>query len=131
MQALVDGLLQFKSCLHGLERSTPFRAAWLGDVLEDDSSSSFCLIFHQLHSMLTFLIRTFLEELSKAMKSLVITVEISCHGEIDIAGIELHVDLFIDQGFTLLMIVLADLRTHLDVEDLAVIVDVIEVYVKS
>merc|ERR1719244_2141789 len=131
MQALVDGLLQFKSCLHGLERSTPLRAAWLGNVLEEDSSSTFCLIFHQLHSMLTFLIRPFLEELSKAMKSLVVTVKISCHGEIDIAGIEFHVDLLIDQGFTLLMIVLSDLRTHLDVEDLVVIVDVIEVYVKS
>ena len=97
--------------------------------------------------MLTFLIRTFLEELSKAMKSLVVTVEISClkasiisnnvassthcHGEINVASIEFHVDLLIDQGFTLLMIVLADLGTHLDVEDVVVVVDVIEVYVKS
>merc|ERR1719244_1145788 len=117
MQALVDSLLQFKSCLHGLERSTPLRAAWLSNVLEDGSSSTFCLIFHQLHSMITFLIRTFLEELSKAMKSLVVTVEVRCHGEINIAGIEFHVDLLIDQGFALLMIVLADLGTHLDVED--------------
>merc|ERR1711872_904265 len=86
-----------------------------------DSSSTFCLVFHQLHSMITFLIRTFLEELSKAMKSLVITVEIGRHGEIDVAGIELHVDLLVDQGFAVLMVVLTNLGTHLVVKDVVAV----------
>ena len=42
----------------------------------------------------------------------------SYHGEINIAGIKFHVDLLIDQSFTLFMEVLADSGTHLDVEDL-------------
>ena len=41
----------------------------------------------------------------------------SYHGEINIAGIKFHVDLLIDQSFTLFMEVLADSGTHLDVED--------------
>ena len=34
------------------------------------------------------------------------------HGEIDIAGIELHVDLLVDEGLTLLVVVLPDLGSH-------------------
>ena len=31
------------------------------------------------------------------------------HGEIDIGGVELHVDLLVDQSLTILMVVLPDL----------------------
>ena len=39
------------------------------------------------------------------------------HGEIDIAGIELHVDLLVDEGLTLLVVVLPDLGSHADAAD--------------
>ena len=42
-----------------------------------------------------------------------LTFALSYHGEIDIASIELHVDLLVDQCLALLMVVLSDLRTHL------------------
>ena len=34
------------------------------------------------------------------------------HGKVDIASIELHVDLFVDEGLTLLVVVLSDLGSH-------------------
>lgn len=37
------------------------------------------------------------------------------HGHVDIAGIQFHVDLLVDGGLTVLMVVLADLAGHLDV----------------
>ena len=45
-----------------------------------------------------------------------VTESVKCylpyHGEIDIAGIELHVDLLVDEGLTLLVVVLPDLGSH-------------------
>ena len=41
-----------------------------------------------------------------------LTFALSYHGEIDIASIELHVDLFVDEGLTLLVVVLSDLGSH-------------------
>ena len=35
--------------------------------------------------------------------------EYAYHGEIDIGGVELHVDLLVDQSLTILMVVLPDL----------------------
>lgn len=37
------------------------------------------------------------------------------HGHVDIAGIQLHVDLLVDGGLTVLMVVLADKAGHLGV----------------
>merc|ERR1719186_1797172 len=48
------------------------------------------------------------------MEGLVITVEERRHGEIDIAGVELHVDLLVDQGLALLVVVLSDLGSYLE-----------------
>ena len=38
-----------------------------------------------------------------------IVKEYAYHGEIDIGGVELHVDLLVDQSLTILMVVLPDL----------------------
>ena len=47
-----------------------------------------------------------------------VTESVKCylpyHGEIDIAGIKLHVDLLVDEGLTLLVVVLPDLGSHAD-----------------
>merc|ERR1711936_1074776 len=78
-------------------RSAPLHAAWLGNILEDDTSSSLGLVLHQLHPVGTLLVRALLEEGGKSRKSLVITVEVRGHGQVDIAGVELHVDLLVDE----------------------------------
>ena len=44
--------------------------------------------------------------------TLVVTCVSPYHGEINIAGVELHVDLLVDEGLTLLMVVLPDLGSH-------------------
>ena len=44
-----------------------------------------------------------------ANMSCAIGKEYSHHGEIDIGGVELHVDLLVDQSLTILMVVLPDL----------------------
>ena len=75
-KTLVDCFLQLKSSLHGLKWSAPLHAAWLGNILEDDTSSSLGLVLHQLHPVGTFLVRALLEEGGKSRKSLVITVEV-------------------------------------------------------
>merc|ERR1719154_427347 len=95
-------------------RGVPHSAARLGNILEDNFSSTLDLVFHQLHTMLTLLIRILTKELGKAMKSLVISVEVGIHGEIDKSGVELHVDLLVDQGLALLVVVLSDLVSHVD-----------------
>merc|ERR1712119_148344 len=110
-QTLVHSFLQLQGCLHGLKRSTPLRAAGLGNVLEDNLPSTLGLIFHQLHTVLALLIGALLEERR--------------HGEIDIAGIELHVDLLVDQCFALLMVVLSDLGSHLVIDVVVVVVVVV------
>merc|ERR1719370_2708677 len=74
-KTLVHSFLQLQGCLHGLKRSTPLRAAGLGNVLEDNLPSTPGLIFHQLHTVLALLIRALLEEGSKAVEGLVIPVE--------------------------------------------------------
>ena len=43
-----------------------------------------------------------------------LNIKVLYHGEIDIAGVELHVDLLVDQGLALLVVVLSDLRSHLE-----------------
>merc|ERR1712215_276380 len=121
-KTLVHSFLQLQGCLHGLKRRTPLRAAGLGNVLEDNLPSTLGLIFHQLHTVLALLIGALLEEGCKAVEGLVIPVEERRHGEMDIAGIELHVDLLVDQCFALLMVVLSDLGSHLVIDVVVVVV---------
>merc|ERR1712141_171868 len=46
---------------------------------------------------------------------LVVPVEVGAHGEIDVRGIEFHVDLLVDQRLAVLVVVLSDLgHGHLD-----------------
>ena len=47
------------------------------------------------------------------------------HGQVDIAGVELHVDLLVDQCLTLLMVVLSDLGCHLVIDVVLVVVVVV------
>merc|ERR1712051_772474 len=85
------------SRLHGFKWSSPFHGGRLGDVLEDNSSATLGLVFHQLHAMGALLARLRLEVSSESMEGLVVPVEVRTHGKIDVRGIEFHVDLLVDQ----------------------------------
>ena len=92
-KTLVDCFLQLKSSFHSFNWCAPLHAAWLGNILEDDASSSLCLVLHQLHPVGTLLVRVLLEEGSKSRKSLVITVEVR--------GLEIKSQYFISIFFML------------------------------
>ena len=79
-QALVDRLLQLESGLHGFKWSSPFHGGRLGDVLEDNSSSTLGLVFHQLHAVGALLAGLRLEVSSESMEGLVIPVEVRTLG---------------------------------------------------
>merc|ERR1712158_220539 len=106
---LLSEVLRLESGLHGFKWSSPFHGGRLGDVLEDNSSATLGLVFHQLHAVGTLLAGLRLEVSSKSMEGLVIPVEVRTHGKIDVRGIEFHVDLLVDQRLAVLVVVLPDL----------------------
>merc|ERR1712203_803137 len=116
-KTLVDSLLQLKGSLHGLERSAPLHAGGLGDVLEDNLASSSVLILDELLAMVSLLVGVLLEEGGEAAVSDVISVEVVRHGHVDVAGVQLHVDLLVDQGLAVLLVVLSDAGSHVVVVD--------------
>merc|ERR1711970_844886 len=62
-QRLVHRFLQFQSGLERFQRSSPFHACRLGDILEDDLASSLGLVFHQGNTVLSLFISRAAEEL--------------------------------------------------------------------
>merc|ERR1712121_602221 len=76
-------------------------------------ASSLVLILDQFLSMLSLLVGRLLEESSKAGVCRVVPVKVGVHGHVDVAGVELHVDLLVDQSLALLLEVLPDAGSHL------------------
>merc|ERR1712187_778427 len=111
-KTLVDSFLQLKGSLHGLQRSAPLHAGGLGDVLEDNLPSSPVLILDELLGVVSLLVGALLEEGGEASVSDVISVEVASHGHVDVAGVHLHVDLLVDQGLAVLLVVLSDAGSH-------------------
>merc|ERR1711893_371164 len=107
-QTLVHSLLKFESCLKSIQRCSPLHGAGFGNILEHHLSSSLVLILDQLLSVFSLLVRCLLEESRESWQSLVIPVKVGGHGHVDIAGVELHVDLLVDQSLALLPEVLAN-----------------------
>merc|ERR1719427_189433 len=109
LQGLGDGLLQLEDSSHGLQGSAPVHPAGLADVLQHPLAPTLGLVLHQGHPMVVHNTGGPLEEAGKSWQSLIYSVEVVGQGNIDIAGVELHVDLLVDQSLALLMVVLADL----------------------
>jgi len=120
-QALVHRFLELEGGLHSLERSAPLHGGRLGNVLELAATPTAGLVLHQLHAMITLLVRGLPEEGGEPVESLVVPVEPGAHGEIDIAGVELHVDLLVDEGLRILMVVLSYFGSHLALESLRLV----------
>merc|ERR1712203_4447 len=75
-ETLVDGFLQLKGSLHGLQGSPPLHGGGLGDVLEDNSSSSSVLVLDELLGVVSLLVGVLLEEGVEAAVGDVIPVEV-------------------------------------------------------
>merc|ERR1712020_827621 len=113
-KTLVDSFLQLKGSLHGLQRSPPLHGGRLSDVLEDNLASSSVLILDELLGVVSLLVGGLLEEGGEAAVSDVISVEVVSHGHVDVAGVQLHVDLLVDQGLAVLLVVLSDAGGHVE-----------------
>ena len=106
-------LLKLKCSLESVHGASPLHGAWLGDVLEDDLATSLVLILDQFLPMLPLLVGRLLEEGGQSGVGDIIPIKVGEHGHVDIAGVELHVDLLIDQSLALLFVVLSDPGNHL------------------
>ena len=91
-----------------MNRVAPLHGAGLGDVLEDDLASSLVLVLDQLLPVLPLLVRRLLEEGGESGEGDIVPVEVGEHGHVDVAGVELHVDLLVNQALAHLLEVLSD-----------------------
>jgi len=108
-QGLVNLLLEIERCLDGVEGRGPLVGLGLSDVLEDDTSAPHVLVLDELHGVIALLVGVLTEPLGEAVQGHVVAVEVGSHGHVDIAGVELHVDLLVDQGLGVGVEVGADL----------------------
>merc|ERR1719495_1860552 len=65
------------------------------NILENNTSSTHVLIRNQFLSVFTFLGRVVSESFGKSFEGDIITFKITSHGHVDIASVELHVDLLV------------------------------------
>merc|ERR1719495_934469 len=68
------------------------------NILENNTSSTHVLIRNQFLSVFTFLGRVVGKTLGKSFEGNIITVKITSHGHVDIASVELHVDLLVNHS---------------------------------
>ena len=78
--------------------------------LENDAAAPLCLIGRQLEPMPALLVGALPKELGKAVQRLIVAAIEAGHGQVDVAGIELHVDLLVEHGLHHLAVVHADPR---------------------
>jgi len=74
----IDALLQFQCSLDSCQGTSPFSGDRLGNILKDNPAATLMLILDQVISMLALFLGLLLEEVGKAMQSLVISVKEGC-----------------------------------------------------
>jgi hypothetical protein len=77
------------------------------DNLQEDSAICLVLQFHQVFSLFSLLMTLVKKVLGKVLKSHIIVVKVVRHEQVDIQGLELHVELVIDSSILFLDEVLA------------------------
>ena len=106
-QALVDGLLQVQSALHGLEAALPVSTVRLTEVSETEAAPVTVLQVQQALDLLLMLVRIAQEEVGEALQGHVVPVEVQGHGQVHVRGVDLQVDLTVDAGLAVWVVVLA------------------------
>ena len=56
-----------------------------------------CLVLHEFGAMLPLLPRRLLEEVGESGEGEVVAIEVAAHGHVDVGGVQLHVDVLVDQ----------------------------------
>merc|ERR1712080_181336 len=96
-EGLVDFLLELESCHNGLEGGCPTRPGLAWQCPGKRIFRLSCSDSHEHDGVASLLIAGFAEELGKSVQSWVIAGEVRGHGEVDVAGVHLHVDLLVDE----------------------------------
>ena len=68
------------------------------DVLKEYLATALVLQLHQFLSMFPLLMRLVKKILGKVLQSHVIVVKVARHGQVDVGGVELQVNLAVDGG---------------------------------
>lgn len=111
-QTVVDLALQLECSLEGLNSSCVIELSWCLDRLQLDGAASIVQVFHQLLSMLALLVRVLQEELVESVEGDVMTIELVGEGQVDVAGVQLHVDLVVDGSLAVLVKILTNERHY-------------------
>lgn len=85
---------------------------WFLDILKEDLATLLVLQLRHFLSMFP-LMRLVKKILGKILESHIILVKVARHGQVDIGSVELQVDLAVDGGFQVLVVVLAHLGSGL------------------
>ena len=96
--------------LHGQKAALPVSAVRLSEVLETEAAPVTVLEVHQALDLLLMLVRAAQEEVGEALQGHVVPVEVEGHGQVHIGGIDLQVDLTVDAGLAVWVVVLALLQ---------------------
>ncbi|KAL0626310.1 hypothetical protein AAY473_005367 [Plecturocebus cupreus] len=85
---------EFTSILQELE----VVVVWFLDILKEDAATSLVLQLHQFLGMFPLLMRLVKKVLGKVLQSHIIAVKVGRHGQVNMGGAELQVDLAVDGG---------------------------------
>lgn len=96
--------------LHRVQPVLPVVAVRFLDVLEEDAAAALVLQLHQLLRVLPLLVRLVKEVFGKVLQSHIVAVKVVRHGQVDVGRVQLQVDLAVDGGLRVLVVVLAHLR---------------------
>merc|ERR1712156_157889 len=77
------------------------------------NASSLVLVLDELLPVFPLLVRVLLEVGREPAVSDVISVKVVSHGHVDVGGVQLQIDLLVDQGLAVLLVVLPDAGSHL------------------
>ena len=99
-----------QGALHGQKATLPVSAVRLSEVSETEAAPVTVLEVHQALDLLLMLVRAAQEEVGEALQGCVVPVEVEGHGQVHIGGIDLQVDLTVDAGLAVWVVVLALLQ---------------------
>merc|ERR1719445_2723384 len=116
-KSLVNGLFQFQLGLNCVQSRIPFLSNGFLNILENNTSSAHVLIRNQFLSVFTFLGGVVGKTLGKSFESDIITIKITSHSHVDIASIELHVDLLVNHSLGVGVKVDPDTGSHFNFLD--------------
>jgi len=96
-QGSVHRPFQLEAGLDGLHGGAPLVRRGLAYLLEHDPSAALVLVGDEFFGVFTLFVASLAEPFGKPWKSNVVAVKVGGHGEVGVRGVQLHVDLLVDE----------------------------------